>query len=240
MMKVMIVGGHSGDEAVMAGTIAAKVVREGGSCVFVATTNGDGGHPVLDRTRYALQKEQEARKAASILGAECELWQVSSRSLEATAVHVKRLASLFRKYQPDCVITHWRNSMNADHVATYYIVEKAVSLAASKSFADGQEVFCIPNVYYGDNWEDADGFMPDIYVSMLPEDEEKWLQACNSFAFFRDSFYDFNYKGYYEALHRMRGALAARKAGPEHSGLAVGLMKAPKTVYEFTVWEDMQ
>lgn len=238
MMRIMIVGGHSGDEAIMAGSIAARVVRNGGSCVFVGATNGDGGHPILNRLQYAVQKNKEAYEAARILGAECELWHISSGKLEVSLENVQHLATLIRRYQPDTVITHWRNSMHTDHVATYYITTKAISLAANQSFEDGQGVFRVRELYFGDNWEDADGFVPNVYVSMLPEDEEKWLQACNCFEFFRESFYNFNYRGYYEALHRMRGALAARKAGEGHSGLAVGLMKAPKTAYEFTMWED--
>lgn len=237
-IMLMIVGGHSGDEAIMAGPIAAKVIREGGACVFVGATNGDGGHPILNRSQYAVQKDKEAREAAEIIGAECELWDISSGQLEVRAENVQHLATLIRRYQPDTVITHWRNSMHTDHVAAYYITTKAIRLAANQSFEDGQDVFKVRELYFGDNWEDADGFVPDVYVSILPEDEEKWLMACNCFEFFRGSFYNFNYRGYYEALHRMRGALAARKADVGHSGLAVGLMKAPKTAYDFTSWED--
>ena len=237
-MMLMIVGGHSGDEAVMAGPIAARVVRDGGACVFVGATNGDGGHPILERSQYAAQKNKEAYEAAKILGAECELWNISSGQLEVSLENVQRLATLIRRYQPDAVITHWRNSMHTDHVAAYYITTKAIRLAANQSYEDGQEVFKVSELYFGDNWEDADGFAPDVYVSILPEDEEKWLDACNCFEFFKGSFYNFNYRGYYEALHRMRGALAARKSGEGHSGLAVGLMKAPKTAYDFTVCDN--
>ena len=57
MKKLMVVGGHSGDEAVMAGPIAARLAREGGSSIFVSVTNGDGGHHTLDRATYAVQKD---------------------------------------------------------------------------------------------------------------------------------------------------------------------------------------
>ena len=45
------------------------------------------------------------------------------------------------------------------------------------------------------------------------EDEAVWLAACSEFEFFREGFYDFDYRAYYEALHRMRGALARRSGG---------------------------
>lgn len=232
MERVMVIGGHSGDEAIMAGTIAAKTVRNGGSCLFVSLTNGDGGHPKLSREQYAIQKNREAENAAKVLGAECVLWQISSKMLEATNENAVKLASVVREYKPDTVITHWKNSLNKDHAATYYIVEKALSLAIDCKFEDGNMPIEYPQVFYGDNWEDADGFVPDIYALAEKQDEEKWLEACNCFEFFRESFYKFNYKGYYMALHRMRGALAGRKISELHSGIAVGLMRQPKTAYQ--------
>lgn len=86
MKRIMIVGGHSGDEAIMAGPIAARVVREGGSAVFVAMTNGDGGHPTLGRQEYAAQKNREAEAAAAAI----EHWNETRRYDPITARFFKR------------------------------------------------------------------------------------------------------------------------------------------------------
>lgn len=233
MERLMIVGGHSGDETVMAGTIAAKVIREGGYCVLVGLTNGDGGHPILERRQYGAQKNAEACDAAQVLGAKCVLWPVSSGKLEITDENAKTLASLIRLHQPNIIITHWKNSMHRDHVAAYHNTVAAIRLAANPNFEDAQEPIEVKELFFGDNWEDADGFVPDVYVSMLPEDEEKWLSACKCFEFFRENFYHFNYQEYYKALHRLRGIIAARQSRLGHSGLAVGLMKQPKTAYDY-------
>lgn len=229
MKRIMIVGGHSGDEAIMAGPIAARVVREGGSAVFVAMTNGDGGHPTLGRQEYAAQKNREAEAAAAVLGAECVLFPVSSREIDWSPTRVDELATLIRRFCPDTVITHWRDSIHRDHTATHHNTVAAVRRAADRSYADGQEPFWVEALYFAENWEDAENFLPQEYVSFTEEDEARWLAACREFEFFRESFYDFDYKTFYTSLHRVRGALAKRSGGA--TALAVALMRNPGSYY---------
>ena len=233
MKKLMVVGGHSGDEAVMAGPIAARLIREGGSAVFVSITNGDGGHHTLDRATYAVQKEREAIASAARLGAECVLWPISSGTVEISPERERALASLIRRYTPDTVLTHWKDSIHRDHIAAHHLTVNALRLAAAPSFEDGQAPHCVGHLIFGDNWEDADGFRPEEYITFTEEDEAVWLAACSEFEFFREGFYSFNYRAYYEGLHRMRGALAVRSGGS--MPLAVAVMNAPRSYYAITV-----
>ena len=233
MKKLMVVGGHSGDEAVMAGPIAARLAREGGSTVFVSVTNGDGGHHTLDRATYAVQKEIEAVTAAMQLGAECVLWPISSGAIEISPERERELATLIRRYTPDTVLTHWKDSIHRDHVAAHHLTVNALRLAASPAFEEGQAPHRVERLLFGDNWEDADGFCPEEYVTFTEEDEAVWLAACSKFEFFREGFYNFNYRGYYEGLHRMRGALAVRCGAT--MPLAVAVMNAPRSYYAITV-----
>lgn len=230
MNRLMIIGGHSGDEAVMAGAVAARVIREGGSAFFVSLTNGDAGHPTLPAAEYAVQKDREAAAAAARLGAECVLFPISSRMLDVSPEREEELATLIRRYRPDTVITHWRNSIHRDHTASYHITVGAIRLAASSAYEDGQATHFVGDLYFGDNWEDADDFRAEEYFSFTEEDEALWLSACREFQFFRESFYNFDYTAYYGALHRMRGALAFRM-GAKHP-LAVALMRNPPSYYQ--------
>ena len=233
MERLLIVGGHSGDEAVMAGAIAAKVTRTGGACHFVSLTNGDGGHPTLDRTTYARQKEEEAMRAAATLGATCDLWEVSSGALAFSPETAKRLATAIRRFRPDTVITHWANSIHRDHVAAHHITVAALGFAAQPTYGDGLDPFGGASLFFGDNWEDADGYRPSLYISHTEEDEERWLAACREFEFFREGFYSFDYTAYYTSLHRMRGALAARVGAK--TPLASTLMPRPKSAYQIDI-----
>ena len=229
MKRIMIVGGHSGDEAIMAGPIAARVVREGGSAVFVAMTNGDAGHPTLGRAEYAVQKDREAEAAAAALGAECVLFPISSREIDWSPERADELATLIRRYRPDTVITHWRDSIHRDHTATHHNTVTAIRRAADRSYADGQETHFVEALYFAENWEDAENFRAEEYVSFTEEDEARWLTACREFQFFREGFYDFDYTTFYTSLHRVRGALARRSGGT--TPLAVALMRNPKSYY---------
>ena len=229
MKRIMIVGGHSGDEAIMAGPIAARVVREGGSAVFVAMTNGDAGHPTLGRAEYAVQKDREAEAAAAALGAECVLFPISSREIDWSPERADELATLIRRYRPDTVITHWRDSIHRDHTATHHNTVTAIRRAADRSYADGQETHFVEALYFAENWEDTENFRAEEYVSFTEEDEARWLTACREFQFFREGFYDFDYTTFYTSLHRVRGALARRSGGT--TPLAVALMRNPKSYY---------
>lgn len=233
MEKLMVVGGHSGDEAVMAGPIVARLIREGGSAVLVSVTNGDGGHHTLGRAEYAVQKEREAKAAAARLGAACVLWPISSGAVEISPERERELASLIRQYAPDTVLTHWKDSIHRDHIAAHHITVNAIRLAASTAFDDGQTPHRVGRLLFGDNWEDAENFRPEEYITFTEEDEAVWLDACSEFEFFRDGFYQFNYRSYYEGLHRMRGALAVRSGGK--MPLAVAVMNAPRSYYAITV-----
>ena len=233
MQKLMVVGGHSGDEAVMAGPIVARLAREGGSSVFVSVTNGDGGHHTLGRMEYAVQKEREAKAAAARLGAECVLWPISSGTVEVSPERERTLATLIRRYTPDTVLTHWKDSIHRDHIAAHHITVGAIRLAASAAYDDTLPPHRVSRLLFGDNWEDAEGFRPEEYITFTEDDEAVWLAACSEFEFFREGFYRFNYRTYYEALHRMRGALALR-SGAEMP-LAVAVMNAPRSYYAITV-----
>ena len=160
MEKLMVVGGHSGDEAVMAGPIAARLIREGGSAVFVSVTNGDGGHHTLGRAEYAVQKDREAKASAARLGAECVLWPISSGSIEVSPERERELASLIRRYTPDTIITHWKDSIHRDHIAAHHLTVNAMRLAASAAYEDGQAPHRVGRLLFGDNWEDAENFRP--------------------------------------------------------------------------------
>lgn len=210
MSTVIIVGGHSGDEEIMTGALAHRLVREGHTVRFVSLTNGDGGHPTLSRSEYAIQKERESAEAAAVIGAERVLYPASSGSLEISLEVQDFLAKEFRTYKPSLVITHWRGSIHRDHVAAYYNVKYAVMLAAKSEYGEG-EPYKVPEVLYADNIEDPKDYTPNIIVETDESDERAWLESCSKYEFFRTAFYDFDYNRYYTGLHLMRGQMSGKK-----------------------------
>jgi len=194
-MNLYVIGGHSGDEAVMAGALVHKYVKHGHKAFFVGMTNGAGGHPTLSKEEYRIQKDREAAEAAAVLGAEPVLFPFSSRELVIGPEPQKMLADVFKQNKPDVVITHWRHSLHADHRGAHYNTLEALILSGNRN---------VP-VFFAENWEDNVEFSPSIHVFLDEDDIAAWEKACNCFQFVREKFYKFRYTEYYKALMHIRG-----------------------------------
>lgn len=223
MHRIMVVGGHSGDEAVMAGAIICKYTSRGHKAHIVSMTHGDGGHPTLSRAEYRPQKEAESKRAAEVLGASTFVCPASADGRLEVSLNMQQvLAGQIREHCPDLIITHWKGSFHRDHVASYYNVQYAMRLAADEEHKSSLPPFKVKECLYAENWEDLDGYNADIYVEMSQAEQDAWQKACESFEFFRVGFYNFNYCRFYKALHMVRGQLS-RKNLP----LACTLMRRP-------------
>ncbi|HET9012275.1 MAG TPA: hypothetical protein VFN38_10710, partial [Gemmatimonadaceae bacterium] len=64
-------------------------------------------------------------------------------------------------------------------------------------------------VWYAENWEDATGFSPYVYVGVDSASWARWRSAVSTFEFARGAT-GFPYVEYYDALGRVRG-IEARK-----------------------------
>lgn len=205
LYRVMIIGAHTGDAEASGGTIAYKYSRNGHKVFLVAMTQGEGGHATLSREEYKKQKEEEGLKAAETLKAEPIYLPIPSGTLYFNSEASYMVADIIRKNKPDIVITHWKGSFHMDHIATYNKVTEGVFLAAHNGLYSSQyEAHEVKNVYYMDNWEDANGYKAELYIDTT-EEEDTWLKACNCYEFFRESFYNYRYAAYYQALHVIRG-----------------------------------
>jgi hypothetical protein len=68
----------------------------------------------------------------------------------------------------------------------------------------------VRGVWYADNWEDAEGFQPFLYVDVsgtIP----RWREAVSSYEFVRGGISSFRYLDYYTALATVRGAVAGKR-----------------------------
>jgi hypothetical protein len=65
------------------------------------------------------------------------------------------------------------------------------------------------SIWYAENWEDAPGFSPYVYVAVDSTSWSRWRTAVSKFEFARGAT-GFPYVEYYDALGRVRG-IEARK-----------------------------
>ena len=177
---LMVIGGHSGDEAAMAGAIVSRYARKGHQTYLVSMTQGERGHHTLSPAEYLKQKEAEGREAAAVLGAKPVFLPFRGR-LGVTDETQNALAAVIEECSPEVIITHWRGSFHADHVATCSNTILALSQVEHKPKSS----------LFAENWEDLFDYRPEIYLPHDDEDEAIWLKACECFEFFREGFYNF-------------------------------------------------
>ena len=205
---IMAVFGHIGDAELTGGGVLATQALQGARIVTVALTGGERGNPPgVSIADYRHQKEKEAADFAAMLGGESIVMPYIDGELPDSEEVRFRLADLIRKYKPTMLLTHWKNSMHRDHIRTHNIVLDAQFYAALSSFERPLPPHFAPGPYYAENWEDAEGFTPYVYMKVSPEGFALWQKAieCHWFTTHSTSF---AYKRYYENLMGMRGCLA--------------------------------
>lgn len=207
---ILAVGAHAGDVELTSGALLAKQHRLGDRIVILHLTLGEGGNPRLSSAQYAEQKRREALDAAHTLGAEVMFGPYQDGELPDDGAARRYVADVIRAVKPTYVITHWRESMHKDHVATSHIVTDAVLLASLDGVrTDHAPYRGVRGVWYAENWEDASGFQPYLSVDVTSA-MDVWREAVTKYEFVRGGVSDFRYLDYYDALSVVRGALARK------------------------------
>ena len=207
---ILAIGAHAGDVELTSGALLAKQHRLGDRVVILHLTLGEGGNPRLPSARYAEQKRREAVEAAAALGAEVLFGPYRDGELPDDDAARRYVADVIRSVKPTFVITHWRESIHKDHAAASRIVADAVLLASLDGVkTEHPEYRGVRGIWYAENWEDASGFQPYIFVDVTSA-MDAWRTSVTKYEFVRGGVSDFRYLDYYDALSIVRGALARK------------------------------
>lgn len=209
-MRLAVVGAHCGDAEIQAGAIAHKYAKAGHEVTFIHLTAGEKGNPPhISVEEYREQKIRESEKVAEILGAKTITLDYKDAELTFNDEIITRVATLMREVRPNVVITHWKNSIHPDHELCYEIVQAAQLKAGLPGFdLDGLPPHYY-SIYHSENWEDMDGYEPDIYID-VSEEFDTYLEALSNYWFIMNS-KSFRYYDYYKALGTVRGCLNRTK-----------------------------
>lgn len=211
---IMAIGGHVGDAELTSGGVLASMALQGHKIITVALTGGERGNPPhLSVTEYRKQKEREAAEFASMLNGEAVVLPYRDGELPDDQKVRFELCDIIRKYKPNVLLTHWKNSIHRDHMITHKIVKDAQFYAGLASIERELPAHYAAGPYYAENWEDATDFVPYTYVEVTPEGYELWQRAIQKHWFAVNST-SFKYMDYYSHLMIVRGHLA-RKAYAE-------------------------
>lgn len=204
-LHVLTIGAHAADQELSAGMIIAKYARAGHRVTILSLTPGEKGHPRLNAAEYAKQKMAEAEKCAGALGAQTKVLGYGDAFLEETDDIKREVADLIRELAPDILITHPPGSIHKDHRNAHKIAVDAVFYASLPAIERTRPAHSIPRVFYSENWEDMDGYEPDVYIDTT-DVFETYCRALESFELWNGGT-GWPYADYYKSLARLRGCL---------------------------------
>ncbi|MCU1262378.1 MAG: LmbE family protein [Bryobacterales bacterium] len=216
----MAIAAHPGDALFTMGATLANHIHNGGEGVFVNLSLGERGHPTIPTDTYGQMQRIATEDAARLLGAETEFLTYQDAEIPADQDAALAVCDLIRKHKPSIAITHWKGSWHKDHRNTYLVVQDAIFYADLRSLPRALPAHPPPDLYYADNWEDADNYRPDTFLDTSAV-HEKWLEACALFPMWRGETGLIRYNDYYRSLAVMRGCLAS-------FNYAVALMSEPE------------
>ncbi len=203
---IMVIGAHAGDAENMAGAAVLIHTRAGHPAAILHMTLGEAGHPRLAPEVYAEQRKAEIQESARLLGAKALWLPYRDGLLPANEGVALEVCDIIRRERPDVILTHWRGSIHKDHIATHDIVRDAIFYAALPALARDFPAHRVRRVYYPENWEDMDGWRPDVYLDATAV-WDGYLAALRSHELMRGGVSTFRYYEYYDALGTVRGCL---------------------------------
>jgi len=217
--SVMAFAAHPGDAFFAMGLAVARQVQLGAQGVFLSLSLGERGSARIAPAQYGPLQRQAAESAAHALGASAEFLAYADGEIPVSEEAKFAVCDLIRQYRPGIIVTHWRGSWHKDHEACYQIVNDALFYAGLPALDRKQAAHEVGRIFFADNWEDANSFVPDVYLDITSV-FERWQQACAIFPMWRGE-NGFRYNDYYGSLAVTRGCLSGCK-------YAVALMSPPE------------
>ncbi len=205
-IKIVAFSAHTGDVEITAGGTILRNAEEGGRCLILHVFKPSGKWarpPGLSPEEYAEIRVKQALEASRKLNAEVVfLGCVEGVPYDAEEVKLKMYRSLL-EFKPDAVLMHWKGSYHPDHLACHLLAIQAFERFTGEQRAEGKHSRPV-ELYYPENWEDPQGFQPEVYVD-VSNVFEKYLDVITTYDFTSGKYSGFNYVDYYSCLRRVRG-----------------------------------
>jgi bacillithiol biosynthesis deacetylase BshB1 len=165
-MRVLAIGAHPDDlEILCAGTLA-RYVQQGHQVFMAHVCRGDKGHTEISHAKLGSIREQEAHRAAGVLGAEAMSLDIPDCELFVNDDTMRRMSDLIRTAQPDLIITHHPADYHGDHNAVTKLVLDASFSATLPYYITAHSAHAItPPIFFMDTLAGID-FTPTEYVDI--------------------------------------------------------------------------
>lgn len=151
----LVISAHSADFVWRSAGAIATHVRQGYRMKIVCLSFGEKGESakLWRKGEMTLQKvkdarREEAQKAADILGAEIEFFDLGDYPMRVSDEALFRLVDVYRDVQPAFVLSHsTKDPYNFDHPLAMHVAQEARIIAQAEGHNPGQKVVGAPPVY---------------------------------------------------------------------------------------------
>jgi LmbE family N-acetylglucosaminyl deacetylase len=166
-MRVVAIGAHPDDLAMLCGGTLARFVADGHTVVMCDVTRGDKGSYTHTSDEIAAVRASESQLSARIAGAEYSALGLSDGEVLASDPrHREMMIDLLRSTRPDVLITHSPNDYMADHNEVSKLVFDTSFLATLPLLASTHpSLDLVPPLFYMDTLAGI-GFEPEEYVDI--------------------------------------------------------------------------
>jgi 4-oxalomesaconate hydratase len=165
--RILAVSAHPADFCSRAGGTLLKHVQAGDCVKVIWLTCGE-----TDESHYLLEqrpgisvdevrriREAEAFACAEVIGAEGKMMGYSDNPLRLTRKRIKALAKEMEEFQPDLLLTHWKDELT---YPTHLLAAQATLQAALRVKCVRDIRFFEPNI----GTAARVGFVPDHYIDI--------------------------------------------------------------------------
>lgn len=136
-MKVLIFAPHPDDDLIGCGGSIAKHVKQGNDVKVIYITSGDAGSLKHSKEELAKIREEEARKAAKILGVEDLVFLRNQDGyVEYNKKNLTDIVNIIREEKPGLVYIPHKNDAHTDHMKTHELVVESIGRASGPWFQE--------------------------------------------------------------------------------------------------------
>jgi LmbE family N-acetylglucosaminyl deacetylase len=133
MSRILVLSPHPDDETIGCGGTLLRHLEQGDKVRVVFLTSGEKGGHGRSEAETLRVREEEASKAAKILGlGDLEFWREPDGALRATAAVISRLRKTLNDFKPDAIYLPHDKEMHIDHRAGVRLLRKALSATKGK------------------------------------------------------------------------------------------------------------
>lgn len=172
-MNILAIGAHPDDlEILCAGTLA-RYARQGHKVTMCVVTDGTAGHREIKPPELARIREDEARRAAAVIGADFLWMGLPDEFVFNDRPTRLRFVEAIRQARPDLILTHAPEDYHPDHRAVSALTFDTSFIASLPNIETGLPAHDgVPPIHYMDTLA-AKGFLPTEYVDISDDFETK-------------------------------------------------------------------